>query len=137
MITLAKTLCAWRDSFKATSGDATLALTTFFYDPAVFTLDFFPRAGLSVRTPGGIHTSFAVVPWEATELVQIPVNDQTADAFDATIKALTYRLHDRIYVTDACRIWSCYLAGSPEYALSGTAREALLSWHGTASWEIS
>jgi hypothetical protein len=132
---VAKTLVDWRDSFKAS--EPLLKGITFAYDPAVYTLDLWPRAVLSVRVNPSPLGSFAVVPWEATEVLQIPVDSQKGVEFGDTIHALVRRMRGRNFVTDRCRIWQCLLSGEPQLALVGSAREAVLTWRGTASWELT
>ena len=131
---LADTLVAWRDSLK--SSEALLQPISFTYDPAVYSLDMWPRSILSIRISSAPIASYAVVPWEATETVQIVADTQDAVAFGDTIHALVRNMKGHVYLTDSCQVWQCLLAGEPQLSLVGSAREAILNWHGTASWRL-
>ncbi len=130
---VAETLVAWRESLKAS--EPLLEEFTFHYDPAVHSLDMYPRSVIAIRISPGLLGSMAVVPWEVTETVQIVADKQTPETFGNTIHALVRGMRGRVYITNACRIWQSLLVGEPELAMVGTLREAVLTWHGTASWE--
>lgn len=135
MVTISRALVAWRNSFR--SAEPTLASMTFSFDPAVYALDFWPRSVIETRFTGEPLASYSVVPWEATETVQVVAKDQAAEDFEATVAAIIRNTNGRIYVTDACRIWSCHLSGAPQLSLVGASREAVLTWRGSASWEVA
>ena len=116
-------------------GIAALAGITFSFDPQIATLDTFPRCLITVRTPGQAFRGFAVVPFFATERITMNPEDQASDDLEAKVDLVTRAiLAAPISYTRACRIHS-QDKGPEVLGMSGSSREALITWAGYASWD--
>lgn len=129
MIQIARALVTQRQAIAALSG------ITFSFDLQITTLDTFPRCLITVRTPGQAFRGFAVVPFFATERLTLNPEDQSADDLEAKAALITRAIVAApLYYTRACRIHS-QDKGPEILGMSGSSREAVITWAGYASWD--
>ncbi len=131
MIEIARALVTQRQAIAALAG------ITFSFDPQIATLANFPRSLITVKTPNTSLRGFTMVPFIATERLTCDAKDQLADDFEAQVKLLTLSvLAQPLYFSRACRIHA-QDRGPEVLGFTGSAREALLTWAGWASFETA
>jgi len=129
VIQIARALVAQRQAISALSG------ITFSFDPQIATLDTFPRCLETVRTPGQAFRGFAVVPFFMTERLTMSPEDQVADELEAKVALISRAIVAApLYYSRACRIHS-QDKGPEILGMSGSSREAVITWAGYASWD--
>jgi len=129
VIQIARALVAQRQAIAALSG------ITFSFDPQIATLDTFPRCLITVRTPGQAFRGFAVVPFFATERLTLNPEDQPADELEAKVALISRAIVAApISYARTCRIHS-QDKGPEILGMSGSSREAVITWAGYASWD--
>ncbi len=147
MFALQRALIAQRNELKAVT--AALADVRFGFDPAMGTMDRFPFSLVEVQTEGDETRTFSGVRWRALETIRLAVTKDTAPEVEpilnaiASLAGLPWPRSGAVARSAAtyipCRIWSAYLVGQPTFrnaaaAVTG-ARDIVLRWQGTASWE--
>lgn len=129
MIQIARALVTQRQAISALAG------ITFSFDPQIATLATFPRSLITVKTPNATLRGFTMVPFVATERLTCDPKDQIANDFEDQLGLLTRSIVAApIYLSRACRIHA-QDRGPEVLSFTGSAREALITWAGWASWE--